>query len=821
MATHYIENEHNSNQYYFDGNTNATSQAQRSTQDSAYVSPVAVSTSVVSSEYTSHPAGVSGGRSQHQQIRSDRNVHVENDSYQLPQQHQSVAGFNKSAPQQQYQQPPPSSHQIKATVRTVSSQEQQQQQHGSSVQYQPQQQQISPQQQQISPQQQQISPQQQQISPQRQQQAHANYEQQSSPQSSQVSSQHQQYQHDPRQQVGQPLGNSGYYQVPSSVQHTRQELDQRTESPSRGRDQHVQGQQVPVRVITSNSQQQYESSGSHQQQQQSQQHVTSQPSKQPPQQHDDQLQQYYSQLTPEQYQQLLRQQQIQRQQQEEQKRQQLAQQQYYIQQEQERQRTEQQQQQRTEQQQQRTEQQQQQYQQSRSTQESQHYDEHQQRRVQVSSNQEQQHRQQGQDQHDAYHYRPQPVQTNISSTVNQDSYRQQQQQQQQQQQHHGQPGQSDAYYEQQRRVASQQSPSSSSTYQQDQYRSTVGVSGGQQYQQISPNQQQQQQQHVRTDSERQRQDEQDYYATQLARQQQQERERAAQSEAAQRAQQQQEREYAAQIEASQRQQATPRIQPQQYQEQQQQIIQAQQPAQPVGLRALRNKFTGPTSVPTYEAKTKIKTTRQYESSTHTSSSGGPGQASTHSTKTYSMTYSALPTSHEPPVNSAEYYQMLQQGNLSNTLPIVQQSAAPQHIQGSPPGFDALRGRFKSGSVSESINPIQEIRRQQQSNTGSSSLSSLRDQYMNRAKELGQTQEESFTQKIQTVSRSSVTTGQFTQHQNQTSNVSQISQQHEPQLQSQSIDDQAVSSDGAVAEGGSSSAASPFENDNNLNTIINK
>ncbi|CAF3453998.1 unnamed protein product [Rotaria sp. Silwood1] len=753
MATHYIETEQGGNQYYFDGKSNATSQAQRSTQDSSYAVPVAVTTTVGSNENISHPVGVSGLRSQHQQIRSDHNVHVEGDSYQLPQQHQSVAGFNKSVSQQQYQTAPPSAHQVKATVRTVNTQEQQH--HGSSVQHQ-----------------------------QQQQQAYGNYGQQTSPQSSQVSSQHQQYPYESRQQVGQPTSVSGYYQAPSSAQHTHQEVDHRTESPSRGRDQHAQAQPVPVRTITSNPHQQYENGISYpQQSQQSQQHSTSQSSKQSQQQQEDQLQQYYSQLTPEQYQQLLRQQQIQRQQQEEQKRQQLAQQQYFI--EQERQRTEQ--------------QQQQQYQSSR-------------------SNQEQQHRQQGQDQHDVYHYRPQQVQTTVSSNVSQESYRQQQQQQQQQ--HHGQQGQSDAYYEQQRRATAQQSPSSS-TYQQEQYRSTVGVSGGQQqYQQVSPSQQQ----HVRTDSERQRQDEQEYYAAQLARQQQQEREHVAQLEAAQRAQQQ-EREYAAQIEASQRQQVTSRIQQQQYQEQQQhqqQIIQGQQTAQPVGIRGLMSKFTGPTTIPTYEPKPKSSTTQHYSTSSYTSSSG-PGQktttTTTHSSKTHSMTYSALPKANEPPVNSAEYYQMLQQGNLSNTSSNVQHSAAPLHIQGPPPGFDALRNRFKSGSVSESINPIQDIRQQHQSNTGNSSLLSLRDQYMNRAKESAQTQEESFSQRIQTVSRSTVMTGQSSQNQKQTSSVLQVSQQDEPQLQSQSISDQGVSSEGAVAEGGSSSGASPFENDANLTTTM--
>jgi FtsZ-interacting cell division protein YlmF len=73
----------------------------------------------------------------------------------------------------------------------------------------------------------------------------------------------------------------------------------------------------------------------------------------------------------------------------------------------------------------------------------------------------------------------------------------------------------------------------------------------------------------------------DYYAAQI--------EAAQRQQAAQRAQQQQQpqqyqdREHAAQIEAGQRQQAAQRAL-QQQQQQQQIVIQAQQPAQPVGIR---------------------------------------------------------------------------------------------------------------------------------------------------------------------------------------------------------------------------------------------
>jgi hypothetical protein len=216
MATHYIENGSSGNQYYFDANSSSTSQAQRSTEDRTYTSPITTITSVGSSEYSPYPAGVSGARSQYQQSRSDRNTYNEDDSYQLPQQHQSVAGFSKTASQQQYQSSPSSVPQVRATVRSVSSQEQQQQQqYGSSGQYQQQPQQ-------------------------RQQQAYVHYEQQGSPQPSQISPKQHQYQYDPRQQSGQSTDVSGYYQTQGSAQHPQHEFDQRTDSPSRSRDQHAQ-----------------------------------------------------------------------------------------------------------------------------------------------------------------------------------------------------------------------------------------------------------------------------------------------------------------------------------------------------------------------------------------------------------------------------------------------------------------------------------------------------------------------------------------------------------------------------------------------------
>jgi len=240
-----------------------------------------------------------------------------------------------------------------------------------------------------------------------------------------------------------------------------------------------------------------------------------------------------------------------------------------------------------------------------------------------------------------------------------------------------------------------------------------------------------------------------------------------------------------------------------------------------------NKFTGPSKIPTYEPKPKTST-KQYSSSSHTTSTGSGQTTTTRTSTIHSMTYSALPKPQEPPVNSAEYYQMMQHDSSSLTSTTSQSSAAPPHIQGPAPGFGALRERFKTGSVSDNTNPAQDVRRQQQSNTGNSGLSSLRDQYINRAKETAQTQEESFSQRIQHVSRSIVGEDpsqhrqqQQQQQQQQISSVPSSAPQNpskeESQAQSQSTDDQPASSEGAVAEGTSSSGASSLENDNTVTT----
>ncbi|CAF4714172.1 unnamed protein product, partial [Rotaria magnacalcarata] len=80
----------------------ATAQVQRLAHDATYASPVTVSTTIGPSEFSPYPVGVSGVRSPTQQIRSDQNGYVGSDPYQISQQHQSVAGFNKSVSQQQY-----------------------------------------------------------------------------------------------------------------------------------------------------------------------------------------------------------------------------------------------------------------------------------------------------------------------------------------------------------------------------------------------------------------------------------------------------------------------------------------------------------------------------------------------------------------------------------------------------------------------------------------------------------------------------------------------------------------------------------------------
>lgn len=184
-----------------------------------------------------------------------------------------------------------------------------------------------------------------------------------------------------------------------------------------------------------------------------------------------------------------------------------------------------------------------------------------------------------------------------------------------------------------------------------------------------------------------------------------------------------------------------------------------------------------------------------------------------------MTYSALPKAQEPPVNSAAYFEMLEQQGFAVPSSISQSPATPAHFQGPPPGFGALRDRFKATSISDDTSSSQDPRRSQQSNAAGSGLSSLRDQYMNRAKQSTETREESFSQRVQNVSRTIAgeqPPSQSQQQPQQSSAPVQTPSHEESQVQSQSVDDQAVSSEGAVAEGTSSEGASSLENDTTLN-----
>lgn len=172
-----------------------------------------------------------------------------------------------------------------------------------------------------------------------------------------------------------------------------------------------------------------------------------------------------------------------------------------------------------------------------------------------------------------------------------------------------------------------------------------------------------------------------------------------------------------------------------------------------------NKFTGSApALPNQQSRSRSTTTRHYSSSTYTNSSG-PNQNILRSLGSNSMTYSNLPKAVEPPVNSAEYYQMqLAQGK--DPFANVQQAVAPAHIQHSPMNIGGFHDRFKTGSLSDDFNRPQVVNRQppsppqqQQGGAGGNTLSSLRNQYVNRAKESLQT--ELPAQPVQNISRTIV------------------------------------------------------------------
>lgn len=228
-----------------------------------------------------------------------------------------------------------------------------------------------------------------------------------------------------------------------------------------------------------------------------------------------------------------------------------------------------------------------------------------------------------------------------------------------------------------------------------------------------------------------------------------------------------------------------------------------------------SKFTGPTKIPTYEPKSKVARSQQWTTTYKSAPGTSQTTTTTHTSNFYSMTYSSLPKPQEPPVNSSAYYEMLERGSSQDTSSI-QQAGAPPHIQGPAPGFGALRDRFKSGSISESAtNTQQDIRRPQNSGSG---LSSLRDQYMNRAQESTQVPSESLSQRVQQVSRTIVgEEPSRTQAQPvQAAAASEPYPSEESHGQSQSVDDQGPSSEGALADGSSLSGASSLENDTTVN-----
>jgi hypothetical protein len=205
-----------------------------------------------------------------------------------------------------------------------------------------------------------------------------------------------------------------------------------------------------------------------------------------------------------------------------------------------------------------------------------------------------------------------------------------------------------------------------------------------------------------------------------------------------------------------------------------------------------SKFAGPKPVQQFHPRSRSTTSRNYSTSSYTSNSG-PSQTTTRTITSQSMTYSALPKPREPPVNSVEYYQMQLQQQGGNPFTNIQQAAAPAHIQHTPTGLGALRDRFKTGSLSDDFNRPQVVQRQQpppqQSNAGGNSLSSLRNQYVNRTKE--PSQDELPSQPVQNISRTIV--GEDIPQQ-KPAPVSQPPQQESPQTQNENADQQAPSSE---------------------------
>jgi len=234
-----------------------------------------------------------------------------------------------------------------------------------------------------------------------------------------------------------------------------------------------------------------------------------------------------------------------------------------------------------------------------------------------------------------------------------------------------------------------------------------------------------------------------------------------------------------------------------------------------------SKFAGPPSAQQYPSRSRSTTSRQYSSSSYTTNAG-PNQTTTRTLTSQSITYSALPKPQEPPVNSVEYYQMQLQQQGGNPFTNIQQAAAPAHIQHSPAGLGALRDRFKTGSLSDDFNrpqvinrqppPPQQQKQQQQQQqlppqTGGSSLSSIRNQYINLAKE--SVQDKLPSPPVQNISRTIVgedipqkkpqqqqqqqTASQAPQQQQQQT-APQAPQQEQSQTQNENVDQQAPPSE---------------------------
>ena len=102
----------------------------------------------------------------------------------------------------------------------------------------------------------------------------------------------------------------------------------------------------------------------------------------------------------------------------------------------------------------------------------------------------------------------------------------------------------------------------------------------------------------------------------------------------------------------------------------------------VMFQSLASKFAGPTApIPPNQQRSRSTTSRHYSSSSYTSktTSNAP-QPGNRLAYMPTVTYSALPKSREPPVNSVEYYQMQMQQHGGQGYANIQQAAAPAHIQ---------------------------------------------------------------------------------------------------------------------------------------------